>query len=219
MGLIKAGIIVCALTLGVGVIGTGASLGKAYQSAQLVQNIQLEEKISLEGLSKLTINSDVPVRIVTTTGEPKAVFESYMQGIFLPEPVQTLKVRTEGDHTTIDMKNTADTLVYLPMQEITRELVVYLPEEGVDKLKINMTGYYHKDSITMNGRMQLAELAINGGDATLDLKGAIERMSIDAYTANVVLSTETPTEVEMRFSNGYVQLDGQYSDEIGRAHV
>ncbi|MGL4800059.1 MAG: DUF4097 family beta strand repeat-containing protein [Cellulosilyticaceae bacterium] len=207
MKALKWGIALCAVMLTVGIVGTGASLGNMYQSAQLTHETKLEEALDVNALKNIHIQSDVPLRIVPTTGEAKITFEGYATGLIVPEPMYAIDVNTQGDASYITIKNKNAHMMTFLFDGSSEEAVLYLPEQDVKSLKIN-TGW--GNYVNYQGKANIEELTIDGGHVNLDLEGNIGKVDLDVRQATVDLETTVPADVKIVAQRGEINLEGQY---------
>ncbi|MEG0580376.1 MAG: hypothetical protein RR490_10715, partial [Niameybacter sp.] len=71
----------CLVLVGIGVVGTGVTLGEMYKTNQTVFEMNQKEELKATALQNLYIESDVPVRIMPTEGQPYVTFEASGNGV------------------------------------------------------------------------------------------------------------------------------------------
>lgn len=209
MRLLKVGIAAFAVILGVGIVGTGASLGKLYKTSQLTYKTSLEEALDATALKNIYVSTDVPLRIETTTGTPMVTFESNETGLIIPEPKYELKVRTQGDSSYIDIINDNHQFMDFSFDRGRHEAVVYLPEQAIGKLKIDGHPF---NRVEYAAKVDINELIIDGGSVELGLEGNIGKVDLDVNRVALDMVSHTPATVEVNANSGDVVLAGSYKD-------
>ena len=201
----------CLVLAGIGVVGTGVTLGEMYQTNQIVYEASDSEVLNQAALENVYIESDVPVRIMPTEGQARVEFSASGQGLMIPEPKYNLEVTNEGKSSYINLKEVQGSEVYLFTNNIRQELVVYLPEKDINTLKVTngvSSNYYGAQGFTYTSKANIKELVLRVGRIDLDLKGNYGQMDIQARSGNMAIHSNTPAIVNVQGGND-VKLTGQ----------
>lgn len=211
----KKWIIALSILLGASAIGSGVVLGKIYNQELRTYEQQLAEALNKEALKNVYIDSDVPVKIEVTNGEPRIEFNSTLTGILDKEPQFGLEVREELDKTyiTIEAKQTANMTLFLDDIEILT--TIYLPNQDINHLSVKSDSYYWihggTDLYFNIGDMNINNLEIQGNADGLNLDGSYKSINIDSQYGNIDIDSKTPAEVSIKEANGNINLKGQYT--------
>lgn len=210
MRFIKFGMIACSVLLGIGIIGTGASLGKVYSSKEFVQVTELREELNAASLNNVYLKSDVPIRIETTQGQPYITFNNESIGITIPERTYDLKVREEGDSSYIEIK-AGDTFLDMTLHDDDQEAVLYLPEKAMNKLEVVSNGHGWSD-LTFKSKIDINELVLDVYHSELQLEGKYNKIDIGTVYGKMDIISHTPAEVNIHSNQngGDLKLSGQY---------
>ncbi len=196
------------LTL-IGVIGTGVSLGKAYEQSLYDEVVLLEETIAHVPNGNIIIDTHMPVVIKETTGEPKVVVRADTKGIFLQKPEYTLDVTQSGQATHIATQG--GTCVGF-MIEDEEEMIVYLPEAAIGRLEIKA------GSIDFEGDVVIDTLCAEAYEVAMALSGEVKQVTIDAWDTTLTLDTDTLADVTVDGGTADVTLEGSYQTVTIEGH-
>lgn len=211
MKAIKFIIATCLVFIGVGVAGTGVTLGQMYKSNQMNFEIKDQKDLKVTALEKVYINSDVPVRIMPTDGKAYVTFDASGNGVIFPEPKYELQVTSEGTSSHVNLKQIQDSEIYFFSSNWDEELVVYLPAKDIDTLeiKINEGNYYRNDSVTFSSESNIKNLKIDAQTIDLALNGSYNSIDIDALRGNIDIYSKTPAQVKLSQVGAKTILRGQ----------
>lgn len=201
----------CCVLMGIGVVGTGVTLGEMYKTNQIVYEAQESADLNQAALENIYIESDVPVRIMPTEGKARVEFSANGQGLMIPEPKYDLEVTNEGKSSYITLKEVQGSEVYLFTNNIRQELVVYLPEKDINTLKITKGAgnhYYGAQGFTYTSKANIKDLVLRVGRIDLDLKGNYEQVDIQATGGNMTIHSNTPAVLNIQGGND-IKLTGQ----------
>lgn len=200
--------------IGIGVVGTGVTLGELYKTRQMVFEASQNADISANALENIYIESDVPVRIMPTQGKPRVEFEANGSGLMIPEPKYDLKVTSEEKTSYINLKETQGSEFYIFTNNLNMELVVYLPEADINTLKVttNQGGaYYGGRDFSYTSKANIKELSLNVGSIDLDLNGSYNNIDIKAGSGEVDITSNTPAILSINGGSN-VKLNGQLQE-------
>ncbi|WP_053982436.1 DUF4097 family beta strand repeat-containing protein [Niameybacter massiliensis] len=199
----------CLVLIGIGVVGTGVTLGEMYKTNQTVYEVNERQELKATALKNLYINSDVPVRIVPTDGQAYVTFEATGNGVMFPEPKFKLDVTSEGDTSRINLKEIQNTEIFIFTNNVREELVVYIPQQDMDTLNVstNSTNYgRYPFSLSSTANIKSVNLDVSSID--LSLKGSYNNIDIAANNGSVEIVSNTPAQVKLK--GGFAaQLKGQ----------
>lgn len=199
----------CLVLIGIGVVGTGVTLGEMYKTNQTVYEVNERQELKATALKNLYINSDVPVRIVPTDGQAYVTFEATGNGVMFPEPKFKLDVTSEGDTSRINLKEIQNTEIFIFTNNVREELVVYIPQQDMDTLNVstNSTNYgRYPFSLSSTANIKSVNLDVSSID--LSLKGSYNNIDIAANNGSVEIVSNTPAQVKLQ--GGFAaQLKGQ----------
>lgn len=189
----------CLVFIGIGVVGTGVTLGEMYKTNQMTFEIKDEKDLKATALEDIYINSDVPVRIMPTEGKPYVTFDASGNGVIFPEPKYELQVTSEGTTSHINLKQTQSSEIYLFSSDWNKELVVYLPEKDIETLqvKINENYYNGRDSLTLASKSNIKNLSLNANRIDLNLDGGYNKIDINTSGGSVNIQSNTPAQVQI----------------------
>lgn len=211
MKAIKFIVAACLVLIGVGVAGTGVTLGQMYKSNQMNFEIKDQKDLKVTALEKVYINSDVPVRIMPTDGKAYVTFDASGNGVIFPEPKYELQVTSEGTSSHVNLKQIQDSEIYFFSSNWDEELVVYLPAKDIDTLevKINEGNYYRNDSVTFSSSTNIKNLKIDAQMIDLALNGSYNSIDIGASRGNIDIFSKTPAQVKLSHGGAKTVLRGQ----------
>lgn len=185
----------CLVLAGIGVVGTGVTLGEVYKNNQTVYEASESATLNQAALENVYIESDVPVRIMPTEGKARVEFEASGHGLMIPEPKYKLDVTSEGKSSYINLKEVQGPEVYLFTNNIRQELTVYLPEKDMNTLKVvTNTLNYHK-SFSYASKANINDLVLNVGAIDLDLEGNYNQVDIrsrNSGNGSIKIHSNTP---------------------------
>ena len=207
----------CLVLAGIGVVGTGVTLGEMYKNNQTVYEVSESADLNQAALENVYIESDVPVRIMPTEGKARVEFEASGHGLMIPEPKYKLDVTSEGKSSYINLKEVQGSEVYLFTNNIRQELTVYLPEKDMNTLKVvtnNSSNYHGGRSFSYTSKANINDLVLNVGSIELDLEGNYNQVNIRSANGNINLHSTTPA---VMYLEGGVNTN--LTGQIQQAHV
>ncbi|MEG1928149.1 MAG: hypothetical protein RR090_05920 [Niameybacter sp.] len=187
----------CLVLVGIGVVGTGVTLGEMYKTNQTVFEMNQKEELKATALQNLYIESDVPVRIMPTEGQPYVTFEASGNGVMFPEPKYELEVISEGNASHINLKQVQSSELYIFTNNLHEELVVYMPQQDMDTLKVVAQDYHGLQSFKFASTANIKDLSIDAERIDLNLKGGYTNVEIKAYQGNALIHSNTPAQVKI----------------------
>lgn len=211
----KKWIITLSVLLGVSAIGGGVVLGKLYKQELKTYESQENKLLNKEALKNIYIESDVPVKLEVTEGEPRVEFESHLTGIIDEEPQYELNVRTEGDksYITVDAKQMPHITLFL--KDVDEVATIYLPKQDINKLSVKSNNHYWinagRDLYYNIEDVNINELKIESDVAAINLEGSYKTIDMDSGYGDVTINSQTPAEVYLRGKLGDIRLKGEYT--------
>ena len=177
----KKWLISLSVIFGVGFITSVILAGKVYYSDLQTYEDYDKQIINVQNLENLYIDSDVPVEVQVTDGEPYAEFTQTFTDLVGMAPKYQLEVEEKGNSTHILLTQIEDVLLGLGIRESKAKLIVYLPEGTLERLDIES-----QNSALLNSRNQMinlegidiGELNINTEKAAINLKGNYKKVNI-----------------------------------------
>ena len=185
----------CLVLAGIGIIGTGVTLGEIYKNNQMVYEDSESADLNQAALESVYIESDVPVRIMPTEGQARVEFQASGHGMMIPEPKYKLDVLSEGKSSYINLKEIQGTELYLLTNNIKQELIVYLPEKDINTLKVVTDTSSYPKAFSYTSKANIKELDLNVGAINLDLEGNYNQMNIrsrNSANSNIKVRSNTP---------------------------
>lgn len=185
----------CLVLAGIGLIGTGVTLGEIYKNNQMVYEDSESADLNEAAIENIYIQADVPVRIVPTEGQARVEFEASGRGMMIPEPKYKLEVLSEGKSSYINLKEIQGTELYLLTNNIKQELVIYLPEKDINTLKVVTDTSSYPKAFSYTSKANIQELDLNVGAINLDLEGNYNQMNIrsrHSANSNIKIRSNTP---------------------------
>lgn len=209
--------------IGIGVVGTGVTLGQLYSTNQTVYEASQNADLNVNALENLYIESDVAVKIIPTEGKPRVEFEAYGTGLLVPEPKYELEVTSEGKSSYINLKETQAPQFHIFTNNLDRELVIYLPEKDINTLKVqtNQGSYYYggDKSFVYTSNTNIKELSLDVGTIDLSLNGSYNDIDIDSENGSIDITSATPATVDIDGSSD-IKLSGQLQEiTLGGAYA
>lgn len=220
----KKCLVILSIIFGVGFISTAVLAGRVYYEDLQTYEDYDQQKLNREAMKNIYIQSEVPVNIYPTKGEPYAEFNQRFVDLVGIAPKYKLEVEEKGDSTYIELNQLEDLIFSLGVKEDKATLNVYLPEGQINRLTIN-NGIYHwnlrqKQVINLEN-IDVNELQVQGYTTDLNLNGAYGR--VDIFNNNGTLNMTSNIPAELYTSGSMKQyLSGQFkkivikgnSDEI-----
>lgn len=199
----------CLVLIGIGVVGTGVTLGEMYKTNQTVYEVNERQELKATALKNLYINSDVPVRIVPTDGQAYVTFEATGNGVMFPEPKFKLDVTSEGDTSRINLKEIQNTEIFIFTNNVKEELVVYIPQQDMDTLNVSTNSTnYGRYPFSLSSTANIKNVNLDVSSIDLSLKGSYNNIDIAANNGSVEIVSNTPAQVKLQ--GGFAaQLKGQ----------
>ncbi|MDA3730524.1 hypothetical protein PBV87_03255 [Niameybacter massiliensis] len=199
----------CLVLIGIGVVGTGVTLGEMYKTNQTVYEVNERQELKATALKNLYINSDVPVRIVPTDGQAYVTFEATGNGVMFPEPKFKLDVTSEGDTSRINLKEIQNTEIFIFTNNVKEELVVYIPQQDMDTLNVSTNSTnYGRYPFSLSSTANIKNVNLDVSSIDLSLKGSYNNIDIVANNGSVEIVSNTPAQVKLQ--GGFAaQLKGQ----------
>lgn len=200
--------------IGIGVVGTGVTLGELYSTNQTVYEASENADLNVNALENLYIESDVPVRIIPTEGKPRVEFEAQGNGLMIPEPKYELKVTSEGKSSYINLEETQASQFHIFTNNFNMKLVIYLPEKDINTLKVqaNQGSYYYGDkSFAYTSNANIKELILEVGSIDLDLNGGYNKINIDAQNGSIDIASNQAAIVDIDGGSD-IKLSGQLQE-------
>ena len=201
----------CLVLAGIGIIGTGVTLGEIYKNNQMVYEDSESANLNQAALENIYIEADVPVRIMPTEGQARVEFQASGRGMMIPEPKYKLDVLSEGKSSYINLKEIQGTELYLLTNNIKQELIVYLPEKDINTLKVVTGTSTSPKAFSYTSKANIKELDLNVGAINLDLEGNYNQMNIrsrNSANSNIKVRSNTPAILNIE-ADCNVDLTGQ----------
>ncbi len=202
----------------VSLLGTGYSWGNLFNKSYNNPNIYSQsEFLELSALNKIYIQSDFPVKIISTTGIARASYEISERSI---QPNNSrnfdFDIKTSGDMTFINLSTNDFPFVF----EEEGTLIVELPQVAIDTLKISnsySTSYNYRasgmatDDLYDLNKLSIDNLVLDNIIGELSLDGSYKNLSITNHWGNLKINSQTPADILVSSSSGTVTLDGYYN--------
>lgn len=211
----KKWIITLSILLSTSAIGSGVVLGKLYKQELRTYEQQLDRALNQESLNNIYVDSDVPIKLEVTEGEPRIEFKSSLTGIVDKEPEYELDVRNEGDksYITVDAKQIPQMTLFL--KEVDILATIYLPRQDINNLSIISNSYYWINGGTnlyynLEG-ININNLKVESDVSRINLDGNYKTIDMNIGYGDAVIRSKTPAEVYVSGSSGNIDLKGQYT--------
>lgn len=199
------------IILVVSIAGATTTAGIVARQEVKTYEQNLKENLNKDALKNITIQSDVPIRIETTSGEPYVSFDSKVVGLFDKELKYDLSVKSNGQDTSINISEVSSPeFIDLCIEKFEQIAIVYLPQQDIDSLVVKSQIDSYDDALEYKSKnVNIKHLKLDVHALDLDLTGKYETIEIESGQGNIDINALAPAGVRIS-GDANIRLKGQY---------
>ena len=209
----KKWLIIFSIIFGIGFLASTAIAGRVYHDELNNYTDHKKETLDISALTNIYIDSDIPVQLETTTGEPYVEFNQTFIDLLGMAPEFELTVKAKGSSTYIDLEQAKCSKIYLGVQKDEASLTVYLPQKAYDTIQVKNQNYIYTSS-NSEYAIDLQDVDVEKIDLDLSygevrLKGNYDQILINIDSGSLDLDSNKPAILEVT-GRINANLTGQY---------
>lgn len=201
------------ILLGVSVVGASASFGYVLKNEINTYQINEQHLLQKESLKKVYIDSDIPIRVCMTQGQPRVEVKNNGIGVFASKPTYNVDLREEGDTTYINVDRDLTGFLGIPgifVGKEHEEVVIYLAQQEMEQLTVRdrLHSYYDGATLQMD-EVTIKNVVVDTRFGDVELGGDFETIELNQSGGSIKIDSKSPVKFVMD-GQASVDLRGEF---------